>query len=114
MRIKTIVLILIGVVFLSGCTVETPFGSYGVKADESNHIVVEMNGKEYSVQTDSAKAYVDQLLESVDLPSGSTDELKDFVYDGLETMGFDLDSVDWDSDEIKDAVDQLLQEEVSE
>lgn len=103
MKRRVLVLLIALSFVLSGCSI----GGYGVEY-ENGKVFVDINGKRNTINIYSTKAYVNQLLESVDIPSGgSTEDLKTFVYEGLEAMGIDLDALDYDPEEIRNAVDQI-------
>lgn len=89
---------------LSGC-------GFTYEMNENGDAVVDYNGEEYVVQTHSLKAYLDQLLESVDIPNGgTTDELKQFVYDAIGTVGIDVNDLDFSAEEAEKAIKDALTE----
>ena len=103
------VCILFACLMLTGCSLATPEGTVSINFDKdaksSQTVFTDDDGKETVIDLSSAKKYVDQLLESVDIPNGgSTDDLKKFVYDSLSSAGIDLDKIDLDDkQEVKDA-----------
>lgn len=104
---------------LTGCSISTPQGTLSLTYDSTqktdNVIYTDDNGKSTVIHMESAKAYVDQLLDGVDLPQGaSTAELKTFVYSNLDSLGINLDEIDLNNPEevenaeesIKDSLEQ--------
>lgn len=113
MKVKAVVLGVLMSVLLSGCTVDSPQGritlSYDSNIKSDNTVVTTDSGQIYTIDTSSVRAYVDQLLASVELPDGvSSSELNSFVYDKLETMGIDVDTMNFDS--VEDA--ELAEDEI--
>lgn len=83
---------------LSSCSLLSPLGSVKVVYDSTEKTedwqVVDSDGNVTKLSTKDFKASVDKLLEGVDLPSGSSvEDLKAFVYNGLESAGIDLDNL---------------------
>lgn len=105
---------------LSACSVTTPVGTLNVSFDESKKsestIITDENGNQTIIHTENVSAYVDQLLDSVELPDGaSTADLKQFVYDNLSSLGIDLNSIDFSDEEsvenAEEAIEEALQEQ---
>lgn len=114
-------LIILGcTLLLTGCSVSTPYGTARLTFDSSEVsdkvTYTDDNGKSVVIDTSSAKAYVDQLLNSVDLPQGSsTSDLKSFVYSSLDSVGIDLDNLDLNDEEAvseaEDTIKNALEEQ---
>ena len=105
---------------LSACSVTTPVGTLNVSFDDSKKsestIITDENGNQTIIHTENVSAYVDQLLDSVELPDGSsTVDLKQFVYDNLSSLGIDLNSIDFSDEEsvenAEEAIEEALQEQ---
>ena len=81
-------------------------GGYGVDFSDGK-LRIEVDGSETAIDFSSTRVLIDQMLDSVALPDGTTDEqLKKFVDDGLDKMGIDVDSVS--TEELQKAIDGLL------
>ena len=96
--------VLLACLMLTGCSVSTPYGTAKLTFDSSEIsdkvVYTDDNGKSVVLNTSGAKEYVDQLLDSVDLPQGtSTDDLKSYVYSSLDDLGIDLDNINFDDEE---------------
>lgn len=112
--------LVISILMLSACSVTTPVGTLNVSFDESKKsestIITDENGNQTIIHTENVSAYVDQLLDSVELPDGaSTADLKQFVYDNLSSLGIDLSSIDFSNEEsvenAEEAIEEALQEQ---
>ena len=112
--------LVISSLMLSACSVTTPVGTLNVSFDESKKsestIITDENGNQTIIHTENVSAYVDQLLDSVELPDGaSTADLKQFVYDNLSSLGIDLNSIDFSDEEsvenAEEAIEEALQEQ---
>ena len=112
--------LVISSLMLSACSVTTPVGTLNVSFDESKKsestIITDENGNQTIIHTENVSAYVDQLLDSVELPDGaSTVDLKQFVYDNLSSLGIDLNSIDFSDEEsvenAEEAIEEALQEQ---
>lgn len=112
--------LVISSLILSACSVTTPVGTLNVSFDESKKsestIITDENGNQTIIHTENVSAYVDQLLDSVELPDGaSTADLKQFVYDNLSSLGIDLSSIDFSDEEsvenAEEAIEEALQEQ---
>ena len=112
--------LVISSLILSACSVTTPVGTLNVSFDESKKsestIITDENGNQTIIHTENVSAYVDQLLDSVELPDGaSTADLKQFVYDNLSSLGIDLNSIDFSDEEsvenAEEAIEEALQEQ---
>lgn len=105
--------VLLACLMLTGCSVSTPYGTAKLTFDSSEVsdkvVYTDYNGKSVVLNTSSAKSYVDQLLDSVDLPQGtSTDDLKSYVYSSLDSLGIDLDNLDFsDKEKVSEAEDSI-------
>lgn len=112
--------LVISSLMLSACSVTTPVGTLNVSFDESKKsestIITDENGNQTIIHTENVSAYVDQLLDSVELPDGAnTADLKQFVYDNLSSLGIDLNSIDFSDEEsvenAEEAIEEALQEQ---
>lgn len=105
--------VLLACLMLTGCSVSTPYGTAKFTFDSSEIsdkvVYTDDNGKSVVLNTSGAKEYVDQLLDSVDLPQGtSTDDLKSYVYSSLDDLGIDLDNLDFsDEEKVSEAEDSI-------
>lgn len=112
--------LVISSLILSACSVTTSVGTLNVSFDESKKsestIITDENGNQTIIHTENVSAYVDQLLDSVELPDGAnTSDLKQFVYDNLSSLGIDLNSIDFSDEEsvenAEEAIEEALQEQ---
>lgn len=110
-------LLLVMVLTMTACTIETPMGALSLGFDPDSKsddvAIVDGDGNRTTIHVESLSAYVDQLLDSVALPGGtSTAELKTFVYDSLNGMGIDLDRLDniENDEELQGIVDGLIED----
>ena len=102
---------------LMGCTLTTPVGTVTLTYDKNNVsdniVYTDDNGKEQNFDTKDINGQIDSMLEDVDLPNGgTTEELKKFVNDSMDTLNLD-DSIN----EIQDTLDNTMEhgkEEISE
>ena len=98
---------------LSACAVSTPAGTLNVSFDDSKKsdstVITDKEGNQTIIHTENVGSYVDQLLSSVELPDGaSTEDLKQFVYNNLSSLGIDLNNLDFsDTDAVEDAEDAI-------
>lgn len=105
--------VLLACLMLTGCSVSTPYGTAKFTFDSSEIsdkvVYTDDNGKSVVLNTSGAKEYVDQLLDSVDLPQGtSTDDLKSYVYSSLDDLGIDLDNLDFsDKEKVSEAENSI-------
>lgn len=105
--------VLLACLMLTGCSVSTPYGTAKLTFDSnevSDKVVyTDDTGKSVVLNTSSAKSYVDKLLDSVDLPQGtSAGDLKSYVYSSLDSLGIDLDNLDFsDKEKVSEAEDSI-------
>lgn len=97
---------------LTGCSVATPYGTAKLTFDSSEVsdkvVYTDDNGKSVTLNTESPKAYIDQLLSSVDLPQGSSlGDLKSFVYSDLDNLDLsDEETVSEAEESIKNSLEE--------
>lgn len=105
--------VLLACLMLTGCSVSTPYGTAKLTFDSSEIsdkvVYTDDNGKSVILNTSSARNYIDQLINSVDLPQGTTsDDLKSYVYSSLDSLGIDLDNLDFsDKEKVSEAEDSI-------
>jgi hypothetical protein len=113
---KKIVLTTLGLtILLTGCSISTPKGTLNISLDESNTsdqvVYTDDNGESAVIHTENVSNYVDQLLDNVALPSGtSTVDLKGFINDNLNSLGIDLNSLDFSNTEEVDKAEQSIKD----
>lgn len=99
-------------VMMTGCQVSTPMGTARLTFDKEETVasnIIKIGDKEFDISAANPKELADKLLDSVSLPEGTdTVQLKQFVYDNLQQLGIDLESVDFDSDEVSNAISDAL------
>lgn len=104
---------------LTGCSVATPYGTAKLTFDSSEVsdkvVYTDDNGKSVTLNTESPKAYIDQLLSSVDIPQGSSSgDLKSFVYSELDKLGIDLDNLDLSDEETVSEAEESIKNSLEE
>lgn len=104
---------------LPGCSVATPYGTANLTFDSSEVsdkvVYTDDNGKSVTLNTESPKAYIDQLLSSVDLPQGSSlGDLKSFVYSELDKLIIDLDNLDLSDEETVSEAEESIKNSLEE
>lgn len=102
------------VLALTGCTLATPLGTLLVEFDsdaKSEKIIyTDETGNTKEINTEDLNEQLDNMLENVDLPKGTTTEdLKGFVHGTSETIG-----VDKTIDDIQEQLDSATQGTISE
>lgn len=99
-------------VMMTGCQVSTPMGTARLTFDKEETAAsntIKIGDKEFDISAANPKELADKLLDNVALPEGTdTAQLKQFVYDNLQQLGIDLESVDFDSDEVSSAISDAL------
>ena len=99
-------------VMMTGCQVSTPIGTARLTFDKEETAAsntIKIGDKEFDISAANPKELADKLLDNVALPEGTdTAQLKQFVYDNLQQLGIDLESVDFDSDEVSSAISDAL------
>lgn len=111
--------LVISSMLLSACSISTPAGTLDVSFDDSKKtdstVITDSDGNTTIIHTEDAKSYVDQLLSSVTLPEdASSEELINFVYSNLDSLGIDLNNLDLsDSSKIAE-VEQALENALEE
>lgn len=117
---KRYLVILSCTLLLTGCSVATPYGTAKLTFDSSEVsdkvVYTDDNGKSVTLNTESPKAYIDQLLSSVDLPQGSSSgDLKSFVYSELDNkLGIDLDNLDLSDEETVSEAEESIKNSLEE
>lgn len=104
---------------LTGCSVATPYGTAKLTFDSSEVsdkvVYTDDNGKSVTLNTESPKAYIDQLLSSVDLLQGSSlGDLKSFVYSELDKLVIDLDNLDLSDEETVSEAEESIKNSLEE
>lgn len=116
MKKKIIFVMLATCLFCSGCSITTPVGTvefnYDASVKSDDTVITDDNGNSYTIKTSDMNAYLDQLLESVSLPEGTTTEdLKTFINENLNSLGIDLNNLsNEDIEEINEAIEKSLEE----
>lgn len=119
MKRKVVLATVLSCLFLSGCTLETPVGTWVVTYDsegKSEDIVyVDDEGNRSVIDLENIKANIDKLLEDVELPEGaSTEDLKQFIYDSLASLGIDEETLGGltaeEIEEVEEVIKQSLEE----
>lgn len=102
---------------LSGCAVSTPNGTLKLSYDKQERSdttkVVMANGETLEFSNISVKGTLDTLLESVNVDGVDNNELKEFVYSNLNSLGIDVNNLEFgssDLSELEDAVQSALSE----
>lgn len=104
---------------LTGCSISTPQGTLSLTYDSTqktdNVIYTDDSGNSTVIHMESAKAYVDQIIDGVDLPKGaSTNELKTFVYSNLDSLGINLDEIDLNNPEEVEKAESSIKDSLEE
>jgi hypothetical protein len=116
---KKVIALLISCLCLTGCSLSTPQGTVTLTYDKDtvsdSTVFTSDDGKTTTINTQDIKSYVNQLIESVDIPNGgSTEDLKEFVYSNLEALGIDLDKIDLNDTESVDEAESAIKEALEE
>ena len=77
-------------IFLTGCSISTPIGTFSYDSNSKTETIIMTT----EIDTNDMKSYVNSLLDSVVLPNGTTkEELYSFIDNSLNTLGIDLDTL---------------------
>ncbi|MBQ8234621.1 MAG: hypothetical protein IJZ36_03460 [Bacilli bacterium] len=92
MKIKVLLIGLLFCSLLTGCSLATPIGTLNVSFDKNNTSDTIMykddEGNIQEFNTDNISEQIDNMLDDVDVPNGTTnEELKKFVYDNMNNLG---------------------------
>lgn len=96
---------------LSGCAVSTPNGTLKLSYDKQERSditkLVLANGETLEFSNISVKGTLDTLLESVNVDGVDNNELKEFVYSNLNSLGIDVNNLEFGSSDLSDLEDAV-------
>lgn len=117
MRLRVLCLAACLCLTMSGCAVSTPSGTLRLFYDDQDKSdttkVIMANGETLEFSNISVKSTLDTLLENVNVDGVDQNELKEFVYSNLNSLGIDVNNLDFGSSDLSE-LEKAVQSALSE